>query len=412
MPVDTNALIRLFDFTGVTHYSNSELLLNYKESEELQYVIWNKYFKLDKRIFRGQGDYVFAHSITTDGIGLSIRFIHKDHVERFQRRYQKKNKNQKKLQTTTKKQRKCQQKQEDLKLCPLVTDLSNTKKSEFRKRSLVGLDPGLGNLVYLIGDNDQRLRYTSQQRYKESYSRQNRTVRQRIQKKAGTQQIEQVLNEYNSKTMDYDKFKKFLCAKFRVMVGVRDHYRQLVYRKLNLRRFIYGKRSEAKLLNAIESKFGADCVIGYGNWSRRSAMPGTAPVPGISLKRKIAARFTTASIDEYKTSSVCHSCQVGSLENVYHKKNGRNQKIHRLLMCRGCCSLQNGNKVRYINRDVVGSKNILSVLECELSNKERPMALKRNGINSVAKIDPFSAVSVCLPKQKTIIKKRISLSGG
>ena len=77
---------------------------------------------------------------------------------------------------------------------------------------------------------------------------------------------------------------------------------------MKLRAFIYRRKSLDRWLNQIESKFGADVVIGWGNWSRSSQMKGCIPTPGRSIRRIVARRFETYLIDEFHTSKCCYWC--------------------------------------------------------------------------------------------------------
>lgn len=67
----------------------------------------------------------------------------------------------------------------------------------------------------------------------------------------------------------------------------REFYQQKKWRGWKLR--LYGRRkgSEDKLLNRVESNFGKDCVIYYGNWNRIDQMKGCDPSPVIGIKKEI-----------------------------------------------------------------------------------------------------------------------------
>ena len=70
--IDTRSVVELLVDKGVKKYINNISI--YKDE------IWNKYFKMDHRIFKLKG-YSFDHCICTDGYAASIRFIKNECVE-------------------------------------------------------------------------------------------------------------------------------------------------------------------------------------------------------------------------------------------------------------------------------------------------------------------------------------------
>lgn len=45
------------------------------------------------------------------------------------------------------------------------------------------------------------------------------------------------------------------------------------------RRYVRTQQSEQKLVEGIKSKYGSDCIIGYGNWSRDGQQKYLRPTP-------------------------------------------------------------------------------------------------------------------------------------
>ena len=93
---------------------------------------------------------------------------------------------------------------------------------------------------------------------------------------------------------------------------------------------------------------------------------------GIGLKRKCAERFGVYEIDEYGTSKYCSHCGK-EVKNFYYKR----RKVHRVLICKECSGPQDVSKVRFMHRDINGSKNIRELGRCELSNLPRPVPFCR-----------------------------------
>jgi hypothetical protein len=178
--------------------------------------------------------------------------------------------------------------------------------------------------------------------------------------------------------MDVDKFSEFIKKKNETVLKTFPHYAQKEYRTMNLRHFIYKKKSEAKMVNDIIDTFGKDVVLLYGNWSRSTQMKHTSPVPGLGLRRLLSLILTCILTNEFRTSCRCYACGK-ELKNM---KNSKGKSIYRCLICDECCSLKNGDiKVRRImNRDIVGAKNILKLGTLDLQKIERPKEFKREGV--------------------------------
>lgn len=70
--IDTCGLISNF----LDKESTANHLKNYKEDDN-QYLLWNRFFKLDKKVFHKK-QYEFSHMIRTDGISCCILFVRLD----------------------------------------------------------------------------------------------------------------------------------------------------------------------------------------------------------------------------------------------------------------------------------------------------------------------------------------------
>lgn len=107
------------------------------------------------------------------------------------------------------------------------------------------------------------------------------------------------------------------------------------------------------------------CIL-YGNWGGSPNLRGSAPTPGIGLRRKIEKKVHTVTTPEPFTSQTCPCCRQRTLENPSlqqtrfigpRKKHDQNHNYcdtkHHLLHC------TNGCDCSWFNRDVVGAFNIL-----------------------------------------------------
>ncbi len=55
--------------------------------------------------------------------------------------------------------------------------------------------------------------------------------------------------------------------------------------------FCNRKRSEDQFLNRVEEMYKRDCILHYGDWSRKDQMKGCAPSLGVGMKRMLSKRF-------------------------------------------------------------------------------------------------------------------------
>ena len=408
IPIDTKALIYMFDLTKVSQYKTSGLLLeNYKKNEILQEVLWDHLFKTNKKVFKTKDKYQFYYYIVTDGVGCSLKFINREYLPVKEKRYKSGKTDEDKAlfkrfnNKSAKKQAKKQVKNQESKM---VSDLSTEQKKHLLTKNLVGCDPGQFNIIQLVDNQGHHLKYTRSQRYKEIYLSQNKKTRLKMLRSDNIQTYEKDLNVCKSKTMVFDDFKTYIKTKNQVWLTTRPHYEQLSYRKMNLRQFIHTKKSEARLIKNIKQTFGSDATILYGNWSRKTHMKYNAPVPGKGIKSLISKHFDVVTVDEFKSSSVC----------FYNQKQLKNNKIsgkslHRCLVCEQCRSLKNGSEVRrFINRDIMGALNIRMLGEADLNNQMRPEAYKRASGQREKAVDPFDEPRA-LPIETPLTKIKLKI---
>lgn len=335
--IDTASLIDMFTKRG----EKGELLAKVKKNGD---YIWQRLFKLEKKVFRQNKDFTFNHTISTNGVSVSILFAHKTIK---QLSWGKK----KKYEDIS---------QEDN--WQSLTDLTEKEIEKLKLRNQVGGDPGKSNLIYL-NDGENTLTYTACQRRFETTGKSSSKVIYNERVKNKIDKLEYELSNYCCKTVNYKKFKEFLKKKNEVNQKIFKFYEKELFRKLRWRKFTHTQQSEDRFLNKIEEIFGHpdEIVIAYGNWSRTSQMKGYIPTKGKGMRRLIARRFLTITTDEYCTSKICYNCH-NETENI--------KSIHRLLSCKSkeC-------RVKW-NRDVNASLNIMNIMKCHFYER-RPEAFTR-----------------------------------
>ncbi len=81
-----------------------------------------------------------------------------------------------------------------------------------------------------------------------------------------------------------------------------------------------------------EVKYGKDCVLHFGDWSRKEQMKNCAPSLGVGMKKVLQKNFDVTEVDEFKTSKMCNLC-FGEMSG-YVKRDGR--RSYSRLCCWNC----------------------------------------------------------------------------
>ena len=345
--IDTASLINLFcpekDKDG-NKMKKGVLLSNLKEN---QTDIWNSFLNLNNKIFKNT-HYQFHNQIQTDGVSCCLLFIKKDLKDK---------KWGSRVPTLP---------EQDF---YNIEDLSKEQLDTLKERNIVGCDPGKRSLVYMMDKNGNKLQYTAPQRKIESKAKCNQRILLEEKKKNKIIEKETELSLQNSKSVDYEKFKKYLVEKDKLNKETGEFYRKEVWRKMKFRQYSYGKKSIDTFINKIKETFGENILIGYGNWSRSSQMKHFMPTMNKGLRKLIHKKYDTITINECNTSKKCCDCN----NNLEYYKNKENKKVYRLLVCSNCVSCEN-KKIVFRTRDANSSINIMKLTSCWIDKQERPTA--------------------------------------
>jgi len=178
---------------------------------------------------------------------------------------------------------------------------------------------------------------------------------------------------------------------------------------MRLRRFIYAKKSVDKFINEIGWKFGRNCFIAYGDWSRTDQMKYFEPTMGKGLRTLIHRKYTTITTNEAYTTKKCCDClndigkykfktpkmilpkrsvitKSGKIKKTSPKKIRftEGEEVRGLLMCPYCVkpNLDKVSVSEYVssknkytifkNRDVNGATNIMKLAKYYMINRQRP----------------------------------------
>ena len=344
-----NKYPKLFD------YPKSELVLHCKQYQK---HVWSKILKLEKRSIFNNEEYVFYNQMITDGFSCCLLFILKKYKDK----------------EYGDKLPKCIQDMCDIKnVNSLTKDECNKYFTDEYK--LVSVDPGKIRPLSMIDENNNFYKYSACRRRFETYTKRCNEIVNEEKIKHNIIEKETELSKFNSKTLKIEEYKKYITNKNKLNNQVKPFYNNILFRKLNFRRFVRTKQSEENLLNEIENKFltkddkinNKKILLLYGDYSRTSQMKGTIPAPNIGFKKLLLKRFEILEVNEYNTSKL-YNKTFKELENVSVRKNKHKKHLHEILTPK-----EETERCIFVNRDKNACKNILYLGKYFLRNQSRPI---------------------------------------
>lgn len=299
--------------------------------------IWSNLFNMKSKLFKKNNFEV--KSIQTDGIGVTLYFQKLGRAS--------------KQKTLT---------PEDNSV--YIEDLTDEELNKCKNMKLIGGDPNKHSLIYLIDEDNKKLRYTNTQRAQESQRKKYNKIILKEKKTNNIIEEETKISIYNSKTVDFQKFKEYIRNKNEFNEKVKSFYEDIKFRKFKWRICISSRKSEDKFISRIEETYGKNIIIGYGDWSENKQMKSVMPSKGIGLRRLISKKYKTPLINEFRTSKLCNKC---------NKELTNYNKLHRVLICKSeeCNSSESKKEITFINRDINASLNILNLLKEWVTTKRR-----------------------------------------
>lgn len=363
--LNSNGIVDLIDDKKqiIFQYNKSELVLHAKKHQK---HIWSKIIKLEKNDIFKQKEYVFYNQIITDGFSCSLLFILKKYKDKVFGD-------------------KLPQLNNEMEFTK-VEDLSKDKCNEYLtdKYKLVSLDPGKIRPITMIDENNKFFKYTACRRRFETYTKRSGYIILQEKKKNGIVEKEKKSPNYNSRTLNQEKYKHFITNKTILNNEVKEFYQKPLFRKLAFRRFIRTKQSEVKMLNEIENTYltkeeikqGKKIAILHGDYSRTTQMKGCIPTPNIGMKKLLLSRFDIVEINEFNTSKL-YNKSLKEMENVSVKRKKHKKSLHEIL------TPKEETKCRiFVNRDTNACKNILLLGKCYLESQTRPEEFTRKVIKT------------------------------
>ena len=359
--IDTCGIIQ--NFMGEDY--DSKLLATYKKQNEY-FNIWNKYFKLNKRVFK-KGNYTFSNMIRTDGVSCCILFIRVDE-------------NKKQLSKTWQNKKCCQEEN--------INYIENACVDDIKNKKIVVADPNYSDLIYCGYKHENSklitFRYTQNQRRLETRMKKYSKIKDKINKETiinnnSVKELETILSSLNSKSCNYDKFKLYCIEKNKLNYQLYSHYEQNCFRKFKLNAFTNTQKSESKMIKNFKNKYGIpeDTIFVMGDYDKGNYnMKGKEPVICKKFRRIFRnAGYNTYLINEFKTSKLCNCCHnelESFLERTSKKpklrKEGKTEICHGLLRCQ---SVKHKSEI-FHNRDKNAVQNMLNIVKSILETGKRP----------------------------------------
>ena len=351
--LDTTTLVHILMEKNKMYFTTEGRLKIYEDK------IWKFFFRTDKDCFKKK-NYSFHHMINTDGVSCSIMLIRNDMIG-------------KRIPTSKK-----------INSEKYIDELDSKEYDRLKNKTIVAYDPNLSDLLYCVDGTDKernQFRYTQDKRRKETKQKKYRDIiqklkKKKIEKKKNVIDLETELSKFNRKTLNIEKFKKYLKKKNEINNKLFEFYEKDIFRKLKLNGYINRIQSEQLMISRFTEKFGSpkEVVVIAGDYEQKQHMKYKEPVKGKGFRELFRKNGYELYLgDEHKTSCRCSICE-GECETFRICENPRPWREgtiarHGLVRCKTC-------KVLW-NRDENSSCNIFKVAEYAINKKKRPKYLCR-----------------------------------
>ena len=204
--------------------------------------------------------------------------------------------------------------------------IENFKNINDINKKFVLADPGKSDIIYCGSKNEdnelETFRYTQNQRRLELGTKKYRKIIHKVNTETKIdektiKEIESTLSSFNSKTVNYDKFKDYLIEKNKVNNKLFNHYQQKFFRKFKLNSYTNTQKSESKLINNFSNKYGKpkDTIFVIGDHDTGSYnMKGIEPI----ICKRIIRLFKNAGYESYLINEYCiahQNCVIVVIRN-------------------------------------------------------------------------------------------------
>lgn len=384
--IDTKALIELLVKKDKENKETKEDLLNNLGLNKE--FLWDKFFDIKHKM----KNYIFNHTIITDGYTVSLRFLHNDYIEEEKNKVAKKKKGKLDVKGLTKEQK--ETRKNDKK--KLQEEKKKIKKEEYAKNkpkkiekpiefpyiddvdkeelkgNHIFIDPGKRTLLNMMNDDGKFFSYTNKQRISETKRLKYQTILKKYKDELKITPIENELSSFNSKSCDLTNYNNFITKKLSTNEVLYKMYQDDNFRRYKWYSYINKKRTDDRMLNKIEKVYGKDSIVVIGDWSIGKQMKNFLSTPNISIKRKLQERFRVYDIDEYRTSCLNYKTEEVCNNLYLPDKKNKERLMHSILTYK-----MENKRFGCINRDINGCKNIQKIFNHYILYNERPEKYKR-----------------------------------
>jgi len=124
------------------------------------------------------------------------------------------------------------------------------------------------------------------------------------------QELENRLSLQDHRSVELEKFKSYLKARFEVQEALYKHYAdQLGFRLDRMYNWRDRRSSEDCFVQRVIDTYGQDAVIGYGSWSAKRCLRGLPPAPTVGLRLRFQRRrMRVITVPERNTTKTCSNC--------------------------------------------------------------------------------------------------------
>lgn len=370
LPLGNNSIPKYItlDTAGLIDLSTNKGVAKMLKDLEVNKIVWDNYFKMGNKIFKDSNPikidgkeykYKFNGMIKTDGIGVSIlmELLDKD-----------------------KKPPKTNKKSKNDNEFPRFEKQKEDELEKIKKSKRVYIDPGKRNLICCIDDNNKRYIYKNNRRMFEMGRKRKLEIIEKEKEINKIKELENKLNDFNSKTSDHKEFLKFCSAKNQISNQLFSFYEKELFRNMKFRSYCLKRKSESKVVNEMKELYGKDAILMYGDKNNGPQMKHFISTPMVGFKRMINKHFKIYDVDEFRTSKLDHKTSDENLLLCKNAKDNNGNKIHGVLVSKILLKGSDGKHfLSYNNRDINGCKNIRKIVLHGLNNDlERPYWFRRS----------------------------------
>lgn len=251
-------------------------------------------------------------------------------------------------------------------------DLTNITQSvigpNMANLPVIGVDPGMKNLLYCSGDGKIGYRYSAAERRKNTRYTKNVKEEKSVRDMSDVTNAIKEMSQFDRNVPTEEGFMSYLHTRWKETPILSAWYQQDCHRSDSLSGYSRKQREDDRLRKVLLDKLGEkgsmqtkktferNVVIAYGSWGEdySGGLKGSPSTPNKHLLKIIQSCFEhVVIVNERYTSQTCHHCGFKALPvNVFINDNKTPEKRRGLLRC------TNEDCRRFLSRDNNAAINI------------------------------------------------------